>query len=208
VLGDIRDGIERVSQIVSDLGRFTRDSGRYDEILSLRNVVDQAVRLLSHQFGDDISLEQKIDEKAVVKGNHNQLVQVVINFLQNSIDGIRERVRAGDDGKPGQITVAAARSERGGWDLTVHDNGIGIPPERLNKIFDPFFTSKDVGKGMGLGLSITHHILERHNAVVEVDSQPGKYTLFRVMFPSASTEHTETSPEFPEQTASPEALPH
>ena len=208
VLGDIRDGIERVAQIVSDLRRFTRDSGRYDENVSLRNVVDQAVRLLSHQFGDDIALEQKIDEKAVVKGNHNQLVQVVINFLQNSIDGIRERVRAGDDGEPGQITVAAARSERGGWDLTVHDNGIGIPPERLNKIFDPFFTSKDVGKGMGLGLSITHHILERHNAVVEVDSQPGKYTLFRVMFPSASTEHTETSPEFPEQTASPEALPH
>ncbi len=197
VLGDVREGVERVAQIVSDLRRFTRDSGRYDEEVSLRDVVDQAVRLLGHQFDDELGMEQMVGEDAVVFGNHNQLVQVVINFLQNSIDGIRERIAAGDDGEKGRIVVSAALSGREGWDLTVRDNGIGIPPDRVNKIFDPFFTSKDVGKGMGLGLSITHHILERHGAVVDVDSQPGKYTDFRVMFPAASAGSHDDYPSEP-----------
>ncbi len=195
VLGDVREGVERVSQIVSDLRRFTRDSGRYDEEVSLRGVVGQAARLLGHQFGNEVVLEQMVSEDAVVRGNHNQLVQVVINFLQNGIDGIRERIAAGDDTEKGRIVVSAALSERKNWDLVVRDNGIGIPPDRMNKIFDPFFTSKDVGKGMGLGLSITYHILKHHGAVVEVESQPGKYTDFRVMFPSESEEHRDAPPE-------------
>lgn len=70
--------------------------------------------------------------------------------------------------------------------MTIRDNGIGIPPEDLQKIFDPFFTSKDVGKGMGLGLSITHQILQVHKAMIEVDSKPTEFTRFRIAFPAAS----------------------
>jgi signal transduction histidine kinase len=65
----------------------------------------------------------------------------------------------------------------------VWDDGIGIEPSKIGKIFDPFYTSKDVGKGMGLGLSITHHILERHRAVVDVTSEPGQWCRFRIQFP-------------------------
>jgi signal transduction histidine kinase len=188
VLADIGEGVERVAQIVSDLRRFTRDSSHYDEPVELGSVVEQATRLLGHQFGDGIGVDIQVVPEAVIRGNHNQLVQVLINFLQNSIDGVRERM-AGDGTTPGRIEVSSRLSDAGAWDLRVWDNGIGIPPDRINKIFDPFFTSKDVGKGMGLGLSITHHILQRHGAVVEVESQPGQWTSFRVVFPSASTMH-------------------
>jgi two-component system NtrC family sensor kinase len=70
--------------------------------------------------------------------------------------------------------------------VTIRDNGIGIPPENLQKIFDPFFTSKDVGKGVGLGLSITHQILQAHKAIIEVDSRPTEFTRFRIAFPAPS----------------------
>lgn len=193
VLADVREGIERVAQIVTDLRRFTRDTGHYDDRVELRAVVDQAARLLGHQLGDVIQLDARVPAEAVVRGNHNQLVQVLINLLQNSIDGIRERV-GGEGGPAGRIEVCSRLSDRGAWDLTVWDNGIGIPHDRLNKIFDPFFTSKDVGKGMGLGLSISHHILQRHGAVVEVDSRPGEWTRFRVVFPSPAAKPGSASP--------------
>lgn len=182
VVADVRDGVERVSQIVSDLRQFTRDTGSYEEEVELRGVVDQATRLLGHQIGDDVKLEQQVDEDAVIHGNHNQLVQVLVNFVQNSLDGVRER-NAVEGRSEGQIKISAERSSRGSWDLEIWDDGIGIEPEKISKIFDPFYTSKDVGKGMGLGLSITHHILERHGAVVDVDSEPGQWSRFRVLFP-------------------------
>jgi signal transduction histidine kinase len=93
--------------------------------------------------------------------------------------------RATQGGDPGRIDVAIDPAGEG-WQVTIRDNGIGIPPEDLQKIFDPFFTSKDVGKGMGLGLSITHQILQAHKAIVEVDSRPAEFTRFRIAFPAPS----------------------
>ena len=90
-----------------------------------------------------------------------------------------------------------------GWQVTFFDNGIGIPPESLPKIFDPFFTSKDVGKGMGLGLSITYQILESHKALIEVDSRPGAFTRFRIVFPQISDE-PEADPD-PQNAPSPQS---
>ncbi len=104
-----------------------------------------------------------------------------INFFQNSIDAIQQRIES-DGGEAGRLDVAVEPTGDA-WQITIRDNGIGIPPENLPKIFDPFFTSKDVGKGMGLGLSITHQILQSHKALIEVDSRPGRYTSFRIVFP-------------------------
>jgi signal transduction histidine kinase len=72
-----------------------------------------------------------------------------------------------------------------GWQVSIRDNGIGIPPENMQKIFDPFFTSKDVGKGMGLGLSITHQILQAHRAISK-SIAAREFTRFRIVFPKPS----------------------
>ena len=184
ILKDIREGVERVSQIVIDLRKFTRDDKATTGDADLAEIVGRARRMVSHQVGKDIAFNLKSPDNALISGNPNQLVQVFINFFQNSIDAIHMRIEA-HGGDSGKIDCAIEPAGEG-WQVTIRDNGIGIPPENLQKIFDPFFTSKDVGKGMGLGLSITHQILQAHKAMIEVDSRPTEFTRFRIAFPAPS----------------------
>ncbi len=181
ILKDIREGVERVSQIVIDLRKFTREEATTMGDADLVEIITRARRMVSHQVGKDIAFNFTNPDNALICGNSNQLVQVFINFFQNSIDAIHQRI-ATNGGDPGRIDLAIDPAGEG-WQVTIHDNGIGIPPEDLQKIFDPFFTSKDVGQGIGLGLSITHQILQSHQALIEVDSRPGEFTRFRIIFP-------------------------
>lgn len=192
ILKDIREGVERVSQIVIDLRKFTREDKTASGDADLTEIVTRARRMVSHQVGKDIAFNLATPDNALIRGNPNQLVQVFINFFQNSIDAIHMRV-AEMGGDPGKIDVTVDPAGEG-WQVTIRDNGIGIPPENLAKIFDPFFTSKDVGKGMGLGLSITHQILQAHQAQIDVDSRPGEFTRFRIVFPKPSYDE-EPGPE-------------
>ncbi|WAC17889.1 ATP-binding protein [Luteolibacter sp. SL250] len=185
ILKDIREGVERVSQIVIDLRQFTREDNGISGDADLTEVIARSQRMVSHQVGKEISFKLNAPPHAMIRGNANQLVQVFVNFFQNSIDAINERP-AVPEPAPGQIEVTIEPVGEG-WTLTVRDNGVGIPPENLQKIFDPFFTSKDVGKGMGLGLSITHQILQGHGAIMEVDSRPSQYTVFRLTFPGVAS---------------------
>lgn len=182
ILKDIREGVERVSQIVIDLRKFTRDDKATTGDADLAEIVGRSRRMVSHQVGKEIEFNLRSPDNALISGNPNQLVQVFINFFQNSIDAIHMRISA-HGGDPGRIDVSIDPAGEG-WQVSIRDNGIGIPPEDLQKIFDPFFTSKDVGKGMGLGLSITHQILQAHKAIVEVDSRPTEFTRFRIAFPA------------------------
>ncbi|MCX6873879.1 MAG: ATP-binding protein [Verrucomicrobia bacterium] len=181
ILKDIREGVERVSQIVIDLRQFTRDDDSISGDADLAEIVTRAHRMVSHQFGTEIGFHLTTPDRALISGNPNQLVQVFINFFQNSIDAIQHRIHS-DGGEPGRIDVAISPAD-GGWQVIIRDNGIGIPPDHLPNIFDPFFTSKEVGKGMGLGLSISHRILLTHQALIEVDSHPGEFACFRLVFP-------------------------
>ena len=192
ILKDIREGVERVSQIVIDLRKFTREDNATSGDADLAEIIGRSRRMVSHQVGKDIAFNLISPDNALIRGNPNQLVQVFINFFQNSVDAIQMRI-AEDGGDPGKIDVAIEPAGEG-WEVSIRDNGIGIPPENIAKIFDPFFTSKDVGKGMGLGLSITHQILQSHRAIVEVDSRPGEYTRFRIVFPKPSYDE-EPDPE-------------
>ncbi len=191
ILGDIREGVERVSQIVIDLRKFTRDDHATCGDADLAEIVGRARRMIGHQIGSEIEFNLNAPDHALINGNPNQLVQVFINFFQNSIDAIHQRIEA-VQGKKGCIDVSLD-PVGDGWQVTIRDNGIGIQPEDLQKIFDPFFTSKEVGKGMGLGLSITHQILQAHKSIVEVDSRPTEYTRFRIAFPAPSFSANEES---------------
>ena len=184
ILTDVREGVARVSQIVIDLRKFTRDDMVIVDDADLAEIIGRSRRMVGHQVGSEIEFNLKSPNHALVRGNANQLVQVFINFFQNSIDAIHTRIADHGGGK-GQIDVTIDPAGEG-WLVTIHDNGIGIPAENLQQIFDPFFTSKDVGKGMGLGLSITHQILQAHRTIVEVDSRPCEFTRFRIVFPAAS----------------------
>ncbi len=184
-LKDIREGIGRVSQIVIDLRQFTYE-GKAESLvdpIAPEDIIRRAIRMINHQLGQELRIELISVNPPQIIGNANQLVQVFINLLQNSIDAIRER-KSGDAELEGLIGITIS-DENGNAMISVRDNGIGIPPEDVNRIFDPFFTSKQVGSGMGLGLSITHQILRNHRATVRVDSRPREFTEIHLLFPSA-----------------------
>jgi len=202
ILGDIREGISRVSTIVADLRQFTRDDQVEGGPADLAETLRQARRMISHQLGSEVELSVEGPDEAPLSANGNQLVQVLVNLFQNAIDAVKQRLQD-DPGEPGRIECRL-RPAAGGWELTVRDNGVGIPPELVSKIYDPFYTSKDVGKGMGLGLSITHQIIERHRGHIEVESQPGKFTQFTLFFPPPDPEDEEAFEEADSPTVSTE----
>lgn len=110
-----------------------------------------------------------------IVGDENRLKQLFLNLLLNSIDAVL-------DGGTVRVRVAASREDRFA-EVTVSDNGYGIPAEIQGKIFDPFFSTKVNKKNVGLGLSICQHIAEAHEGIITFTSVPGELTEFKVKLP-------------------------
>ncbi len=175
-LGDLHDGIRRVSEIVSSLREFTHpDTTRFERV-DLVEALTNAIRFVQIP-ASEITLDQELQTGAMIRGNQNQLVHLFINLLQNSVDSLKEK--AGDDSRI--KVVCRVDSER--VHLSFEDNGIGIAKEELTRIFDAFFTTKKVGQGVGLGLSICHRIVQQHQGTVSVESEFGDWCRFAMTFP-------------------------
>jgi len=116
-----------------------------------------------------------------VSGNEQELRQVVINLLINACHAVD---------KKGKINIKTSIVNNQGIpkeaQISVQDNGKGIPPENLSRIFDPFFTTKPVGQGTGLGLSVSYGIVKKHGGRIEVKSPENEGAIFRVILPCAS----------------------
>jgi signal transduction histidine kinase len=179
VLRDMEGGINRIIHIVSDLRTFTRPDVGLLETVSVLIVVESALRFLSHEWRDKVRIEKNIPQTLTIQANRNQATQVLVNLLQNALDALRNKTFV--DAKP-TIWLGAVQGHSDTV-ITVHDNGEGIAPENLPKIFDPFFTTKDVGAGMGLGLSISYRIMQQHGGRIDVSSEPGEYSEFKLFFP-------------------------
>jgi signal transduction histidine kinase len=120
-----------------------------------------------------------------VKGDPNQLEQVFLNLISNTRDAIDDAV-----GRKKELTIRSAFSEDGGAPsvvVSVKDTGIGIPPENLSKILEPFFSTKPVGKGTGLGLSLCFSIVEAHGGRIDIKSKVGEGTEVSVILPAGES---------------------
>jgi signal transduction histidine kinase len=183
VLEDMAEGINRISGIVSDLRTFTQPHLTQLERVLVIDVVNSALRLLSNEWENKVSIEKKIPEDQIIWANRNQMTQVMVNLLQNSLQAL-----AKNHSCENVATIWIQGLEENGESvIVVRDNGEGIPSENLQKIFDPFFTTKDVGEGMGLGLSICYRIIKQHGGRIQVRSEPGQYSEFRLYFPRRPT---------------------
>ncbi|HRH94574.1 MAG TPA: ATP-binding protein [Prosthecobacter sp.] len=183
-LKDVEEGVNRVIQIISDLRGFTRNTSQLSHAFDLKSTVETGLRFFSHVWKDGIKREVNISEGLEVRGDSNQFVQVLINFVQNAIDAMATKEY------PEGECACLSLSGHAGKDkivFSIKDNGPGIPLEIRERIFDPFFTTKDVGQGMGLGLSICNRIIADHGGRVEVRSQPGLFTEFILEFPTADS---------------------
>jgi two-component system sensor histidine kinase PhcS len=179
-LKDVEEGVGRVKTIVSDLRVFTRpDTENCDEV-PLAEVIAAALRFLHIEHRDQVQFEQVLPPDLIVWANKNKLIHILANLLQNSLDALKTKTFT--DEKP-TIRIAG-HMENGASILYVRDNGPGIPAKHLNKIYDPFFTTKDVGAGMGLGLSICYRLVQEAQGKIAVNTKPGEFCEFMLAFPA------------------------
>lgn len=171
----------RASEIVNSLLNFSRTSPTEFADVDLNRVIRETETLVEHQF-EKAGVETKLaleDSLPSIRGNAGKLQQVFLNLFINA----RDAMPAG-----GSLAVKTW-AEGGSVHVEIADQGQGIPPEFLSRIYDPFFTTKGPKKGTGLGLSITYGIVQEHNGLIEVDSVPGQGTRFRLEFSGASRFH-------------------
>lgn len=178
LLEKVKKQTDRASNIVGNLLNFSRsgNAGEFVEV-SLEKILDDTIQLLEIQLRSyQVRLVKNYQtDLPFVFGNAGKLQQVFTNLILNARDAI------GDVGKI-EITTEANGDE---ITVSISDDGIGIAPENLSKIYDPFFTTKDVGEGTGLGLAVSYGIIQEHAGQVNVESAAGEGTTFRLKFPIA-----------------------
>ncbi|MBM4062307.1 MAG: hypothetical protein FJ265_14595, partial [Planctomycetes bacterium] len=165
----------RIAQITAGLLQFSREQPFELRPLDVAALLREAADLVRVPFRTaGVELVSEAAQLAVdVRGSPNHLLQVLINILLNAKDASPRGATVWiDDQLAGDEVV-----------VSIRDRGTGIPPENLEKVFDPFFTTKDVDKGTGLGLAISHGIVERHGGRIEVETEVGRGTTFRVVLP-------------------------
>jgi signal transduction histidine kinase len=173
LLAQIDGEVLRAQRIVSTLLDFAREKQYDRQPTPARQLVDEVLQLTRSLTPPDATITTDIGEALLLDVDRQRFQQVLINLLQNAADVI---------GPGGRIHIDARR-ENNGTRISVADNGPGISPEDLPRIFDPFFSTKAVGKGTGLGLFIVHEIIGQHGGTISVDSQPGQGTRFSIHIP-------------------------
>jgi two-component system NtrC family sensor kinase len=175
-----REGTQRVKKIVQDLRTFSRMDQAELQDADLHEEIDRTLALMEPRFKNAISVERDYGDLPRVRCYPGQLNQVFLNLLMNACDAI---------GKDGTIVIRT-RPTDGGVRLEFHDSGPGIPADVQSRIFDPFFTTKPVGVGTGLGLSLSHGIIERHGGriIVSSDSETGTSFVIELPLVAASPE--------------------
>jgi PAS domain S-box-containing protein len=180
LLGDSQVGADRIARIVKDLTVFGRpDLSRHP--VRLCALVESALRWLPASAAKAAALRVECDAKFEVMASEGQLEQVIVNLVTNASLAI-------PPGRPGEITIRIGHGEQGMARLDVEDNGTGIAPDLMERIFDPFYSTRDVGKGMGLGLPICHAIVTAHGGTLTATSVAGTGSTFRVELPAVAGE--------------------
>lgn len=169
----IDTGTQRVTNIVRRLKSFARLDEAELKTVDLHQGLDDTLALVHHQIKHAIKLTKEYGKLPPVACYPDRLNQVFLNLLVNAQQSIDDK---------GEITVSTFEKGEKVY-IVIRDNGKGIPKEKLEKIFDPGFTTKGVGVGTGLGLSICYKIMEDHRGEILVDSEEGKGSTFTVVFP-------------------------
>jgi signal transduction histidine kinase len=178
---DLIEQSRRASDIVKNLLEFSRTSHHRQEDIDLETMVERTAALVKNEIRfQHITFTKEVHgELPLLYLEKNSFQQVFINLFLNAVQAIKQK-----GGKRGKIKVVLSnivptRQVK----IEVIDNGIGIPADQIDEIFDPFFTSKKEGEGTGLGLSVTYNTIKKHKGKIEVQSIPGEGTSFTILLP-------------------------
>ncbi len=206
---------ERAAALIRQLLEFSRRSPLERRAVDMRKVIREVVHLFAQTIDRRIEVGWTApDELCPAAADGNQIHQVLMNLCVNARDAILERLEAGggNDAPPGGHAIRLAAENASVDDaycrtfpyarpgeyvlLTVSDNGSGMDEATQRRIFEPFFTTKELGRGTGLGLSTVYGIVKQHDGWINMESAPGKGTVFNVYFPRAvASKEAEASPE-------------
>ncbi|QDE93651.1 histidine kinase [Myxococcus xanthus] len=180
-LRDALLGADRVRRIVQDLKMFSRPDDEKQGPVELHAVLDSAVKIAMGELRPRATLVRDYGDVPRVEGNEARLAQVFLNLLINAAQALPEG-QAGSN----EVRLVTRRGPDGRVVTEVRDTGSGISPELLGRIFDPFYTTKPVGVGTGLGLSLCHAYLTAMGGTIAVDSEAGRGSVFRVTLRAAA----------------------
>jgi two-component system NtrC family sensor kinase len=173
LIKESRDGLERVKTIVRDLKDFARVGDTEWLWADIHQGLESTLNIVWNEIKYKAKVEREYGTLPEIYCIPSQLNQVFMNLLVNAAHAIE---------KQGTIRLCTGCNEQQVW-IEVIDDGAGIAPEIMQRIFDPFFTTKPLGKGTGLGLSLAWGIVQRHQGTIEVRSELGRGTTFRVVLP-------------------------
>ncbi len=179
-VGEILEGAQRVSRIVTDLKSFSRsEETREDSCCHVKNTIDLALKIANVSIRHQALVERLGDEDNWIAIDSTRFVQVLVNLLLNSAHAIAAR----NDEQ--NLISLSINSDTDNVSIDVKDTGIGMTPEELVKIFDPFHSTKPIGVGTGLGMSVCRGIVEANGGTIEVSSEQGVGTTVTVSLPRA-----------------------
>jgi PAS domain S-box-containing protein len=187
---------DRVSNIVRSLLSFARESERGKSLVKINNVIQETFALTDTQiFKDSIVLEVDVSESLPpILANSQQLMQVFINIINNARYALNQKYPNATPEKKLVVTAEQKQvDDESVIDVIFHDTGVGIPAQIIDKVINPFFTTKPAGEGTGLGLAISHGIVTDHDGRLIIKSVEGEYTSVITRFPlPESDNNTET----------------
>ena len=199
-LEEIIKAANRAKDLVQQILTFSRQNGRERKPVRVQTIVDEALRLLRASIPKTIEIDCELDESCrPILGDPSQIHQVVMNLGTNAYQAMQET--------GGRLAVRLTQTQIGYEEtrkrmgikmgphlhLTVSDEGVGMEPMVLERIFEPYYTTKEPGKGTGLGLSVIHGIIKNHGGFITVESSPGRGSTFHVYIPTLDDVEIETA---------------
>lgn len=185
LIASCEEGARRTRDIVTGLRTFSRSSDKDQKKFSVTDCIDSTLDLLRGAIKNDkITIQKSYDDFIpLIVGNPNQVSQVFMNVISNAFQAIFTR--------EGTVSIQVNYLKADEMvSIKIADTGVGIEKTDIDKIFDPFYTTKDVGQGTGLGLSISYGIVKSHGGEIKVDSEVGRGTQFEILFPALEDENT------------------
>jgi len=176
----IQDGTERIKKIVEGMRGFAHISENSMQFADINKAIEDTLTIVWNEVKYKAAIEKEYGELPPVKCNISEIKQVLVNLLVNASHAINEK---------GMIKIITS-SEFGYATIKISDNGCGIPEDKLKRIFDPFYTTKPVGKGTGLGLWISSTIIQKHNGFLTVESKPDFGSTFTIRIPIENSQQT------------------
>lgn len=174
LINECLEGARRMQMIVQDMKCFSRMEQDEQCLADLHELIRSALSIAHHELKYLARVEQQLGDIPNISCYPQQIGQAVLNLLVNAAHALTDQ---------GTITIRTRREGHDQVCLEVEDTGCGMTPEVLERIFDPFYTTKPVGKGTGLGLPITADIIHNHNGTISVTSQPGTGSCFTILLP-------------------------